>query len=102
MTLLESIIASVLLAVTAVVCLDATRGAARLQQRTGAWTDAVSHAESALALASAGADATDSTAARITRRPWGDGAARLDVIEVEVPVAGGGAYRMARLVERAR
>lgn len=102
MTLLESIIASVLLAVTAVVCLDATRGAARLQQRTGAWTNAVSQAESALALASADAPADDRTAARVTRRPWGDEATRLDLIEVEVPVAGGGSYRMARLVERAR
>jgi len=94
-TLLESIIASLLLAVTAVVCLDATRGAAALQRKSAAWTLAVANAESELATVSSGGLALNTT--RISRRPWRDG---LDVIEVDVPMAGGASFRLTRLVER--
>lgn len=95
MTLLESIIASFLLAVTAVVCLDATRGAAALQQKSAAWTQAVAHAESELATVSSGGIASSAT--RVTRRPWHDG---LELLEVEVPLAGGASFRLTRLAER--
>ena len=97
MTLLESIIASVLLAVTAVVCLDATRGAAALQQKSAMWTLAVSHAESELASVTSGGPASSTT--RVSRRPWRDG---LELIEVEVPMAGGTRFRLTRLVEATR
>lgn len=97
MTLLESIIASVLLAVTAVVCLDATRGAAALQQKSAMWTLAVSHAESELASVTSGGPASSTT--RVSRRPWRDG---LELIEVEVPMAGGTSFRLTRLVEATR
>ncbi|WP_310568507.1 hypothetical protein [Gemmatimonas sp.] len=96
MTLLESIIASLLLAVTAVVCLDATRGAAALQQRSVAWTQAVAQAEAELATVSSGG--LPSSGTRVARRPWRDG---LDRLEVEVPMAGGATFRLTRLVERA-
>ena len=95
MTLLESIIASLLLAVSAVVCLDATRGAAALQRRSAAWTQIVAQAEAELATVSSGGLASSTT--RISRRPWHDG---LDVLELDIPMAGGASYRLTRLVER--
>jgi len=95
-TLLESIIASLLLAVTAVVCLDATRGAAALQRKSAAWTLAVAHAEAELATVSSGNMASGT--AQVARRPWRDG---LDILEVDVPMAGGTSFRLTRLVERA-
>lgn len=96
MTLLESIIASLLIAVTAVVCLDATRGAAALQRRTAEWTVAVSLAESELAAVVSGGQVNATT--RVSRRAWRDG---LDVIEVDVPMASGARHRLSRVVERA-
>lgn len=95
MTLLESIIASVLLAVTAVVCLDATRGAAALQRKSVAWSQAMSNAESELATVTSGGVALTTT--RLSRRPWRD---NLDLIEVDVPIVGGGTVRLTRLVRR--
>lgn len=95
MTLLESIIASLLLAVTAVVCLEATRGAAALQRNSASWTTAVAHAEAELATVSSGGQSSGTT--RVTRRAWRDG---LDVLEIEVPTAGGASLRLTRLVER--
>ncbi len=95
MTLLESIIASLLLAVTAVVCLDATRGAAALQRNSAAWTQAVAHAEAELATVSSGGQATGTT--RVTRRAWRDG---LEVLEVDVPTGAGASFRLTRVVER--
>jgi hypothetical protein len=95
MTLLESIIASLLIAVTAVVCLDATRGAAALQRRSAEWTVAVSRAESELAVAVSGGQTAETT--RVSRRPWRDG---VDMIDVDVPMASGARYRLSRLVER--
>jgi len=94
-SLLESIIASLLLAVTAVVCLDATRGAAALQRSSASWTQAVAHAEAELATVSSGGPASGTT--RVTRRAWRDG---LDLLEIDVPTAGGGSFRLTRLVER--
>lgn len=96
MTLLESIIASLLLAVTAVVCLDATRGAAALQRKSVAWTQAVAEAEAELATVSSGGVTSNST--RVARRAWRDG---LELLEIEVPMAGGASFRLTRLVERA-
>lgn len=96
MTLLESLIASLLLAVTAVVCLDATRGAAALQQKSEAWTRAVAEAEAELAIVTSGGVASNTT--RVSRRPWRDG---LELIEIDVPMAGGASFRLTRLVERA-
>ena len=97
MTLLESIIASVLLAVTAVVCLDATRGAAALQRKSASWTEAVALAESELAVVTSGGLAASST--RVSRRRWRDG---LELIEVDVSTAGGASFRLTRLVEANR
>lgn len=48
MTLLEALLATVILAVVAVACLEGTHGAADLQHRAAAVNDALSRAESAL------------------------------------------------------
>ncbi|QJR35656.1 hypothetical protein [Gemmatimonas groenlandica] len=96
MTLLESIIASLLLAVTAVVCLDATRGAAALQRKSADWTQAVARAEAELATVSSGGLPSSTT--RVTRRPWRDG---LELLEIDMPMADGASFRLTRLVERA-
>lgn len=78
------------------VCLDATRGAAALQRKSAAWTLAVAHAEAELATVSSGNMASGTT--QVARRPWRDG---LDILEVDVPMAGGTSFRLTRLVERA-
>ncbi len=114
MTLLEAIIAFVLLSVVGVVCLDQTRGATQLQVRSAEWTDAVARAESALAAATASAlpeiamhigegdlarDAApigrSAEQPNVSRTPWRSG---LDRIEVRVPLASGGTYVLERLV----
>jgi hypothetical protein len=93
-TLLESIIASLLLAVTAVACLDATRGAAELQRSSVVWTQAVADAESELATVSQGGRPLQTT--RVLRRPWRDG---LELLEVDVPMANGSRFQLSRLVD---
>ncbi|MFO0095473.1 MAG: hypothetical protein ACK54K_14330 [Gemmatimonadaceae bacterium] len=107
MTLLESLIATVLLAVVAIACLEGTRGATRVQQRTAARVTALARAESELARQVAGAtvSAADvATAPRVRRTPYvtPTGARRLDLVEVEVAGPDGGTMRLSRLVERGR
>ena len=104
MTLLESVIAFVLLAVVGVACLDLTRGALRLETSSMEWTRAVAIGESALQSAAAG-DAPEGPAFRgveIVRRPWAAGEGRIDLIEVRVPLPGGAEFRAARLVQSSR
>lgn len=105
MTLLESLIATVLLAVVAVACLEGTRGATRLQQRQEAMVAALARAESELAgqVAGASAFAGDADAPSVRRTPYGppSSAARLELVAVEVSLPGGGTMRLMRLVERA-
>lgn len=107
MTLLESVIAFVVLALVGVVCLEQISEAAHLQQRTVAWSQAIPTADAALAAALvsapplADASARPSTAdpsastAVTRRRPWRPG---LDVVEVTVPVATGGSLTVSHLV----
>lgn len=110
MTLLESLIATVLLAVVAIACLEGTRGATRLQQRNAEMVAALAHAESELAAQVAGASTIGaaaepgSGALRVSRRPYtaAGAPAALDILEVEVALPNGGTTRLSRLVERAR
>lgn len=102
MTLLEAVIAFVILSVVGVVCLDQARGASQLQRSSAEWTRAIARGESALAEAIASAappseraDPAGEPAVRIQRRPWEAG---LDIIEVSVPLGNGRTYEMARLV----
>ena len=109
MTLLESIVAFIVLALVGIACLDLSRGAVELQRSSEEWTRAVSIGESALAAATAAANADDAFSPesgrnnanamtpRIFRRVWRDG---VDVIEVAVPLPSGGEYQVSRLVAR--
>lgn len=102
MTLLEALLATVILSVVAVACLEGTRGAASLQHRSAVTAQAVMHAEAALSQVTAG-DRLAARDAQVTRVPYvgRDGATRLDRVEVEVPTANGGTLRLTRLVPRA-
>lgn len=111
MTLLESIVAFIVLALVGIACLDLSRGAVELQRSSEEWTRAVTLGESALAAATAGATVEDAfgpaserdnvraMTPRILRRVWRDG---VDVIEVTVPLPSGGEYQVSRLVARGR
>lgn len=111
MTLLESIVAFIVLALVGIACLDLSRGAVELQRSSEEWTRAVTLGESALAAATAGATVEDAfgpaserdnvraMTPRILRRVWRDG---VDVIEVTVPLPSGGEYQVSRLIARGR
>ncbi len=119
MTLLESIVAFVVLTLVGIACLDLSRGAMQLEHDSAEWTRAVSRAESAMAMASSSASASASAPQNefaasstrigddpvagtgevsVSRRPW---RANTDLLEVSVPLAGGGVYRLQRLVPHA-
>jgi Tfp pilus assembly protein PilV len=102
MTLLEAMIAAVILAVVSVACLEGTRGAAVLQRRTAQLSAAVVRADAALQRAAAGAMPASRDA--LVRRPYGagDGRDALDVVTVTETLADGRTVRLTRLVERAR
>ena len=111
MTLLESIVAFIVLALVGIACLDLSRGAVELQRSSEEWTRAVTIGESALAAATAGATVDDAfgpaserdnakaMTPRILRRVWRNG---VDVIEVAVPLPSGGEYQVSRLIARGR
>ena len=101
MTLLEAVIAFVVLSLAGVVCLDQARGASQLQRSSAEWTQAIARGESALAEAVAGSmpqgeqiPSTEGPAIQVRRRSWRPG---LDLIEVSVPLANGRSYTLARL-----
>jgi hypothetical protein len=106
MTLLESVLAFVLLAVVGVACIDLSRGATGLETRSVEWGRAVAVGEAALSAASVGVDATavgvfDGARGSVERRPWakGDG---VDVVTVTVTLPDGATYRTSRLVPGVR
>lgn len=112
MTLLEAIVAFVVLALVGIACLDLSRGATALQRSSAEWTEAVKVGESALAAAAANAPANSPANGlasgsmsrtsltgmpQVTRRLWrGD----VDVVEVTVPLSNGRLFQMQRLVSR--
>lgn len=104
MTLLEALLATVILSVVAVACLEGTRGAASLQHAAATTTAGVARAEAALAQVEAGAplDARDVQVTRVRYVPPGvRTASQLDRVDVVVPVVGGGSVHLTRLVRRA-
>ncbi|HYW32630.1 MAG TPA: hypothetical protein VE869_14120 [Gemmatimonas sp.] len=108
MTLIESVVAFVLLAVVGVACLDLSRGATGLETRSVEWTRAVAVGDAVLDGAAAGigpvevdAMVNDASAlqapTRVEREPWSKGAG-VDVVTVIVTLPGGTRYRASRLV----
>ena len=105
MTLLEAVIAFVVLSLAGVVCLDQARGASQLQRSSAEWTQAIARGESALAEALArstppgeAVPSLDDPAIQVQRRQWRPG---LDIVEVSVPLADGGSYVLSRLAPSA-
>jgi hypothetical protein len=100
MTLLESVLAFVLLAVVGVACLDLAQGASGLENRSVEWARAVAASESAMAAAAAGVPAHELSSAgvRVARSPWRGGDAGVELIVVDVALPGGAEFRTSRLV----
>lgn len=99
MTLLEAVVAFVLLSVVGVVCLDQSRGATQLQVRSAEWTRAVTLAESAMAEATSSPMTSPMAPApgqpvQVERRRWQPG---VDVVHVSVPLPDGRHYVLERL-----
>ena len=101
MTLLEAVIAFVVLSLAGIVCLDQARGASQLQRSSAEWTQAIARGESALAEASArstpageAAPSADDPNIHVHRRRGQPG---LDLIEVSVSLEGGRTYTLSRL-----
>jgi prepilin-type N-terminal cleavage/methylation domain-containing protein len=94
MTLLESLVALVIVALVALGGYELTAASARAASASAEWTAAVARAESIMdaSLTSAPIDAGN---ARVVRAPHAPG---LDVIAVQVPVAQGASYTLRRLV----
>ena len=105
MTLLEAVIAFVLLSLVGIVCLDQSRGASQLQRSSAEWNRAIAQGDAALAAAVSGApdvpiDGTTAPSAgaaraEVARQPWRD---RLDEVRITVPMAQGRSYVISRLV----
>ncbi len=104
MTLLEALLATVILSVVAVACLEGTRGAASLQHTAAGTTAAVARAEAVLAQVAAGAP-VDSREAEVQRvryvAPGARQPSQLDRVDVVVHVPGGADVHLSRLVRRA-
>ena len=105
MTLLEAVIAFVVLSLAGVVCLDQARGASQLQRSSAEWTQAIARGESALAEAvarstpsSEAVPSLEGPAIQVQRRQWRLG---LDLVEVSVPLADGRTYVLSRLAPSA-
>jgi type II secretory pathway pseudopilin PulG len=100
-TLLEALVALVIMGLAAVGFLDAFQGASRSARDAEAWAQAVSHAEAGMELTVLGVDArADSLPGlgrRIEARAWrGD----VDEVTVTVTMPRGGRYVLRRLVRR--
>ena len=102
MTLLEAVVATVLLALVAVACLDGTGQAARLQQQSMQASRTVALAEAELERARMALPPLPQT--RVTRRPYGPtphgGVAPLEWLSVDVADADGRTMQLVRLVPR--
>lgn len=103
MTLLESVLAFVLLAVVGVACLELSRGASGLETRSVEWSHATAVGEAALTAAAAGIPLDDPAFRDVTvrRTPWRGGSAGLDVIDVSVALPNGAMHHAVRLARRA-
>lgn len=101
MTLMESVVALVLLSLAAIGCLELSQSASRLEFNATQWNAAITTAESVMNLTTLGAppsQARGEPAATVSREPWRDG---MDLVIVRVPVVDGKTYELRKLI-RAR
>ncbi len=108
MTILEGVIALVVLGVSAVGFLDVFRGGAEATVRAASWVRTVDMAVSAMEAASLGdvlqaqealGDADPGVERRIEARPWGPGVTEV-IVTVRVP--GTPSFTMRRLIREGR
>ena len=100
MTLLEALVALVIMGLAAVGFLEAFQGAGRAAGDAQAWAQAVAHAEAGMEAAVLGVEATDSLPGlgrRVEARAWRGG---VDEVTVTVSMPRGGRYVLRRLVRR--
>lgn len=108
MTLMEAVVALVILALVGIGCLELAQGASNLEFSATEWNAAVTAAESRMAQVSVGApleanarvasaDSARINNIQVTREPWRTG---LEMITVSVPVSGGKRYALRKLVAR--
>jgi type II secretory pathway pseudopilin PulG len=106
MTLLEALVALVILGLSAVGFLEAFQGTSRATRDAETWVQAVGYAEAAmertkLGGGAAGAPFPDALppgfARRVDVRPW-PGAAGVAEVTVTIALPGGGAFVLHRLV----
>jgi type II secretory pathway pseudopilin PulG len=100
-TLLEALVALVIMGLAAVGFLEAFQGASRSARDADTWAQAVSHAEAGMESALLGVDAREDSlpglGRRIEARAWrGD----VDEVTVTVTMPRGGRYVLRRLVRR--
>ena len=111
MTLLEAVVAFVLLAVVGVTCLDLSRRATELERRSVEWTQAVAEGEALLTETIAGdGSSVQLTAggsadrsgyqlpASVSRSPWLGGGG-VDVVTVVVKLSGGQSFQLSRMIK---
>ena len=102
MTLLEALVALVILGLTATGFLEGFRAGGRTARAAADWSAAVAAAEVTLEGALLDAPPPDSLARwqpRVARQPW-DGAPRVDVVTATVTLPDGGEFTLRRLVRR--
>lgn len=102
MTLLEALVALVILGLTATGFLEGFRAGSRTARHAADWSAAVAAAEVTLEGALLDAPPPDSLARwqpRVARAPW-EGAPRVDVVTATVTLPDGGAFTLRRLVRR--
>lgn len=101
MTLMESVVALVLLSLAAIGCLELSQSASRLEFNATQWNAAITTAESVMNQTTLGAPVLRSggeSGITVSREPWRDG---MDLVTVRVPVVDGKTYELRKLI-RAR
>lgn len=105
LTLLETMVALVILGLVVVGYLEVFAGASRLGVSAEQWSRAVTYAEDAMetvkidptaGLAAGSAPLADGFAREVRAQPWSDGVL---LVTVAVSLPGGGRYAVERLVE---
>lgn len=101
MTLMESVVALVILSLVAIGCLELSQGASQLELSATQWNRAVTLAESRMSQYTSGspADGPMLPDVQLSRVPWHDG---LDVVTVSVLVGQGKHYELRRVVPSMR
>ena len=101
MTLLEALVALVIMGLAAAGFLEAFQGASRSARDAQQWAQAVGYAEAGMESAALGVAADDEPLPGLTRqveaRPWRGG---VDEVTVTVTMPRGGRYVLRRLVRR--